>query len=153
MRLIHNEVAKKVANKVAGVQNVFIKKTTATGKTKRGFLDVYVPRNNSYYEVKSFPQEKTSRTRRQMEKYDNSIAINFNSEPISRGKASADISGEFQYLYYDVTYWAVSDGLVLYNAVENKERKEAYDKAVEGVASLAVTSILASIGIPIPVVV
>jgi len=152
MRLIHNEVAKKVAQKVAGVTNVFVKKTTA-GKTKIGFLDVYVPRNNSYYEVKSFPQEKTTRTRRQMEKYDNSIAISFNSEPISRGKSSADISGEFQYLYYDVTYWAASDGLVLYDAVENKERKEAYDKAVEGVASLAVTSILVSIGIPIPVVV
>jgi len=118
-RAIHNQVADRVAEKVGGEQNVYIKKTHG-GKVRRGFLDVYDKKNNSYYEVKSVLSKDSWRTKRQMEKYDGSTAVNYNSPPITRG--TEYVSGDFSYGIYDVSFRSEKAGLVTYTVDINSKR-------------------------------
>ena len=129
-RLIHNAVARRVANKVGGREGLYVRKTTKDGKIKRGFLDVYDPKTNSYYEIKSATEASSSRTSRQMEKYDGAEP-KFNSiGPICRG--TEKVNGSFSYGIYDVTYAYKEPGLVTYTATVNTDRAAA----VASVASI-----------------
>ena len=119
MRLIHNEVAKRVAAEVGGTEGLYVKKTTSGGETKRGFLDVYDSKTNSYYEIKSMKSAFSKRTQRQMEKYDGAEPVNNSQGPITRGKEY--VSGSFTFLIYDVHYQSVDDGLVAYETKINME--------------------------------
>ena len=142
-RIIHHKVANQVALKVGGKRETYVKKQTAKGK-RSGFLDVYVPKNNSYYEIKSETDSTSSRTRQQMMAYDNAeIVYNGNSSP-SRG--TEVVSGEFSYLYYDVSYKSEGPGLVTYHVDENEERKREYEAvaATTLCAALAVVAVAAA---------
>ena len=118
-RAIHNQVADRVAEQVNGKQNVYVKKTQ-DGKVRRGFLDVYDKKKNSYYEVKSDLSKNSWRTKRQMEKYDGSTAVKYNSPPITGG--TEYVSGDFSYGIYDVSFRYEKAGLVTYTVDINPKR-------------------------------
>ena len=145
-RLIHNEVANRVAMAIHGWHNVYVKKEVhRDNKTevKRGFLDVYDPIENSYYEVKSNTTAYSNRTKRQMEKYDGS-ELGYNGRgPISRGTQHP--SGSFNYGIYDVSYTTPESGLVTYEAKINPNR------AVAAVGTIAVCMAMGAFGTAIGV--
>ena len=122
-RAIHNEVARRVATQINGKEGVYVKKVIiekGKEKTQRGFLDVYDPKTNSYYEIKSNLSADSSRTKHQMQKYDGSEPTRNSQGPITRGNAY--VSGDFTYGIFDVTYSTKRAGLVSYTATMNPQR-------------------------------
>ena len=123
---IHKRVQYEVVEKEGYAMEVYV-----SGPKGKGFLDLYDAENNQYYEVKSSLQQGTKHTRDQMEKYDAAkvtswlfVGYAIDSSP-TRGKRS-DISGMFEYLYWDVRYTSNGDGLITYKLILNKSRYELH---------------------------
>ena len=101
-------------------------------KGKRGFLDVYNYKNNTYYEVKSEKAGYKKSTADQMKRYDNSI-VQRNGKKPKRGKAKYD--GIFYYGIWQVNYQAafnVQKGLVTYTTKVSKQAKELFKAVAMG---------------------
>ena len=115
LRKIHNEVADRVANSLGGVREVYIKKIEIENgkvKVKRGFLDVYIPSSNTFYEIKSRLVSNTKATRSQLDKYRGSTAVRYDSAPIT--DEIAQVHGSFYFHGWKIEYKSVSPGLVTY---------------------------------------
>ena len=111
----------------------------------RGYLDLYDPVTNQYYEVKHYAQLGTWATVNQMEKYNSSHIFSWmftdhmileSPEPGSR----TNISGSFEYFYWDVKYKSHGNGIITYELFLNKRR---YFKFLRGVENVATTVALA----------
>ena len=98
-----------------------------TSPIGNGRLDLFDAENNQFYEVKHEWQGDTQSTRKQLDRYSQStihslmfIGYSFDSSP-SPGTRT-DISGQFQYQYWDVTYESLGNGVITYSLELNKER-------------------------------
>ena len=127
--VIHGMVQLKCA-----IDNLWVREIYVRGAKGKGFLDLYDPSNNSYYEVKSKKEAEKTRTKTQMAKYDvakvQDTAVNrlkldvINSnDVITRGKIA--VSGTIQYGIHDVEYRLESPGLIVYDTKVNWERAAA----------------------------
>ena len=93
----------------------------------RGRLDLFDAANNEYYEVKHEPLSGAWNNSIQKQKYDTCTitalifwGYHFDSSPTAGDRL--DISGQFQYLHWDVTYESVGNGLITYLPRLNKKR-------------------------------
>ena len=68
-------VADKIAHSLGNAKREVYVKGEIDGEPCRGFLDVYDPASNTYYEIKSFLIAFSQGTKRQMIKYDNSKPV------------------------------------------------------------------------------
>ena len=96
-------VADRVAESVGflACREVYVK-GKLDGKTCRGFLDVYEPISNTYYEVKSYMAAYTTATQNQMRKYDNSKPIASWRGNVKRG--TKKLFGNFWYGAWSIQY-------------------------------------------------
>ena len=108
------------------------------GELGRGYLDLYDPNNNCYYEVKSEKEAYKSSTVTQMQKYDvakvqdtfgNRLKLTkiFSDDSPDRGTTSA--FGYIHYGIYDVEYHLEAPGLIVYKTDVNWDRAVAYVSA------------------------
>ena len=104
-----------------------------------GRLDLFDAENNQYYEVKHAPQHQQFMASHQKMKYDNARVTgtmldgySFSGPPTPGTRT--DISGSFQYQYWDVTYQSHGDGVITYEWALNEQR---YNKHVGTVATFA----------------
>ena len=95
------------------------------GPNGTGFLDIYDPAENAYYEVKSNGCAYDSSTETQMQKYDAATRIHGypNKQHPSRG--TKPISGNFTVGVIDVSYRLENDGLIVYYTSVRMEELEA----------------------------
>ena len=107
---------------------------------KRGRLDLYDFKNNTYYEVKSERASKNPNTSLQMLRYDTSMitAKRYKDhnipQPPSRG--TKYVSGTIVYGIYDVSYELREPGLIVYTPYVNWTRVAIYALAVATVATV-----------------
>ena len=110
---IHKRIQYEIAEKEGYAIEVFV-----DGPRGRGFLDIYNPETNEYYEVKSILQADRKHTKMQMEKYDAAYIRDFRfsdysiPNPPTRGEKK--FSGSFVYSEWTVRYRLSEDGLITY---------------------------------------
>ena len=150
---IHDKVADCVADSVSPLANreKYVK-GRLNGKTCRGFLDVYDPITNTYYEVKSYLAAYTKATELQMLKYDNSKPVFPPRGNVKRGILY--VSGSFNYGAWNIEYHSSKTvlGLVEYIPTYNKTRAEsaksvAVTIAVIFIILLAVSAAVGAFGL------
>lgn len=100
---------------------------------------MYDAEHNQYYEVKHAPQYQSFLNSDQKKKYDSGIIVgklfigySFSESPTPGTRK--DISGSFQYQYWDVTYKSHGDGVITYEWKLNEHR---YNQHVGTVATVA----------------
>ena len=92
------------------------------GKLGRGFLDIYNPYLDEYYEVKKENQANSTATKKQMEKYDVATIRKTKGNKvkgvkrfgISVSRGTIRIKGQFEYGIYVVKYKLHRNGLISY---------------------------------------
>ena len=144
LRLIHNKVAFLVAIKVGGVTEVWVQNTVEE-KTVYGRLDIYVPADDIYYEVKPAHLEFASRTINQMIKYDGATPVSSrysHAGPVSRGPKRDDVSGRFYYHGWKVEYEMLADGLVGYKLTAPEVDEQA---AVSTLVTISTAVVIGSL--------
>lgn len=132
LRIIHNAVADAVSKKVGGIREVKV-----TNGKESGRLDVYVPSNNTYYEIKPYSAILKESTINQMKKYDGSVS-KYSSEPICR--ETTYISGKFKCGEWEIEYWYNSPGLIVYKF---KIPEEDQGKSLSAAAAVALLAFFA----------
>ena len=128
-KFIHKQVQNYAAGRVVGFTEVYVK-----GNKGKGYLDVYDPKNNEYYEVKSSGAAYTKKTRDQMAKYD-VAKPSYGKKNVKRGNLY--IAGEFSYGAWDITFEREKPGLIVYYCSLNAKRYR--------VAKFAKTVVLAAV--------
>ena len=110
---MHKAVQMDIAEEYGYAIEVYIR--SPLGK---GYLDIYDPEQNQYYEVKSRPQAGLLATDIQLAKYDSShisdirfVGYFFADSP-QRG--TQYISGQCRYKYWDIYYKSDGNGLITY---------------------------------------
>lgn len=133
---IHKRVQYEVAEEQGYAIEVYV-----SGPLGKGYLDLYDAVNNEYYEVKSSLQADTTSTVNQMYKYDISQIKDWRfwdyDIPNSPQRGNLEISGSFQYRYWDISYRLYRSGLIVYFVRLNTEKYEQALAAAAVVASSA----------------
>ena len=144
--MIHFMVQLQCATNYGMFMEIYVK-----GPDGKGFLDLFDPIHNTYYEVKS-DGVPSSVYENQMKKYNTATVRNtrgnrrkvdnidyYSDKQISPGEKS-DIAGSFQYGIHDVSYSYSGPGLIQYSISPNQQRQEELAKTelLAGGAALAV---------------
>lgn len=137
---MHKYVQYDIVERYGYGMEVFVIGTKGSGR-----LDIYDGYTNSYYEVKHILAATGKHFEDQLAKYDAAHVVGWRfSEYSIEGnvsKGTARISGNTEYLYWDISYRTAEDGVIIYTWALNKERYEVY------LATLAVTVTYAVAGV------
>ena len=141
--LIHKMVQCLVLDAYGYAMEVYI-----TSPFGNGRLDLFDAMNNQYYEVKHAPLAPMWNDSIQKLKYDNCIVHGrlfkeyYFDQPPTAGW-NLNISGEFQYGYWDVTFSAQGNGLITYSAYVNKSRYFKFLQVTTNAVAFAATGAVA----------
>lgn len=125
LALYDYQIIHKIVQAMCSASKGWITEVYVSGAEGIGYLDLYDPVTNQYYEVKSERAAKRKATRKQMEKYDISYIKDWriaNPPATSPTRGNDYVSGYFQYGVYDVYYEYKGNGLITYRTEYNYER-------------------------------
>ena len=123
--LIHFMVQLFCANMFDWEMEVYVR-----GGSGRGYLDLLDPTTNEYYEVKSKAAYERGAHLEQMAKYDVSVVQdtvgNRRMQPLNVGQGVKQgtryVDNHFEYGFYDIHYYSIEPGLIVYETSFNYTR-------------------------------